>query len=142
MKKIFTWIKSLFKNIRVTAELYVKPSIQIVDALKNAVNSPVIPIVTALIPGTLDDYIINKLSKVLPKVIKALHIAECSSNQDPHQLMLCIIENVKKYEPIERAVTYHSFAALLSVYLSDGKITWSEAVHLTEYLYKGNDISN
>lgn len=143
MKKIFSWIKKLFSSVSTIAEKYVRPAIQIVEAIKKAVDSPVMPVITALIPGNIDDVVLYRLKKALPTVLQRLRIAdECAKQTDPLQVIICAIKNLKDYEPDARAATYHSIATLLSVYLSDGKLTWSEAVHLTEYIYKGNNVSD
>jgi len=143
MKKIFAWIHRLFGGIKTIAEKYIRPSIQVVEALKKAVDSPLLPIITQLIPGNIDDVILYRLKKALPTVLLRLRIAdECAKQSDPMEVVLCAIKNLKGYEPDAKAATYHSIAALLSVYLSDGKLSWSEAVHLTEYIYQGNNVSD
>lgn len=143
MKKIFAWIKKLFASVKTIAAKYITPSIQIVEALKKAVDSPLAPIITNLIPGNIDDVVLYRLKKALPTVLLRLRIAdECLKQTDPMEVVLCAIKHLKDYEPDARAATYHSIATLLSVYLSDGKLTWSEAVHLTEYIYKGNNVSD
>jgi len=129
--------------VRNIAEKYIRPSIQIVEALKKAVDSPIMPVITALIPGNIDDVVLYRLKKALPTVLLRLRIAdECLKQTDPMEVVLCAIKHLKDYEPDARAATYHSIASMLSVYLSDGKLTWSEAVHLTEFIYKKNDVGD
>lgn len=137
MKKIIAFIKKLFASTKTLALKYVQPSITIVEALKAAVNSPAAPVLTAIIPGTLDDFILAKAKIYLPKILQALKISdECLKLTDSDQIILCAISKLKEYDPEAQAANYHNIAAMLSVYLSDKKLSWSEAVHLAEYLYK------
>lgn len=139
MKKIFAFIKRLFSKAAKLVQKFVQPSIAVTEALKNAVNSPVTPILTALIPGHLDDKIVTALKTQLPKVLQVLHIAdECSKHTDPDEIIRCAVNALRKYNPDGQAATYHSIASLLSVYLSDGKLTWKEAVHLAQAAYNKN----
>lgn len=136
MLKIWLWAKRLFKKLKRTGQQFVHPSVQIVEGIKKFVDSPLTPVITAIIPGTLDDQLILKAKEYLPKILKTLRIAdECLSLEDADLILKCAIKNLKEYTPDARAATYHSLAAMLSVYLSDGKLSWKEAVHLAEYIY-------
>jgi hypothetical protein len=135
--KFFAWIKRMFRSLKALGQKFVTPSITIVEGLKKFVEGPLAPILTIIIPGTLDDRIVQKAKEYLPKILKSLRIAdECLSLEKPEDIVACAVKNLKKYEPDALDATYHSVAAMLAVYLSDKKLSWSEAVSLTEYIYK------
>lgn len=139
MKKIFSFLKNLFRSLRLLAQKFVAPSVATVEAIKKAVDSPVMPIITAIIPGHWDNKIVDGLRKHLPTVLKILRISdECLKLEAADEIIICAIKKLKDYEPDARAAQYHSIAALLSVYLSDKKITWREAVHLSEEIFQQN----
>jgi len=137
MKKFFNFLRNLFRNLKSLAQKFVSPSVEIVENIKRLVDSPLTDILTGLIPGTLDDHIKNKLRQKLPEVLKILRISdECLKLQAADEIILCAIRNLKSYTPDGRAAAYHSIAAMLAHYASDKKITWSEAVHLSELIFK------
>jgi len=136
MKKILAFLKKLFLRSQYWIKKAVIPSIQIVDGLKWLVNSPTIPFITAIIPGHFDDLLVEKAKEVLPKVLKILRITdECISLENPDEVLKCIVSKLKTFDDESKAVAYHNVATLLSHYLSDKKITWSEAIHLAEAVY-------
>ena len=137
MKKIINFLKRLFRNLRALAQKYVTPSVAVVEALKKAVESPVTTVIVNIIPGHLDNEIIIKLKKVLPEVLRVLKISdECLKLESLDEIVNCVVTKLKTYTEDGRAVQYHNIASLLSVYLSDKKISWKEAVHLAEYTFQ------
>lgn len=139
MRKLFAFIKRLFTSAAKLVNKFVRPSIDVVEQIKNFVNSPATPFITALIPGTIDDKIVTALRANLPKVLQVLKIADgCSSLADPDEIIQCAIKALKQYDSDGQKAAYHSIASLLSVYLSDGKLTWKEAVHLAQAVYDRN----
>jgi hypothetical protein len=142
MKKV--WLKlnfaALMAGVRIVVSKYVTPSIEVVQALKNAVNSPVIPVLTALIPGNVDDVIAAHMKKVLPHLLTALQAGqECGTKQTNDEILQCVILHLKKLKNAGNNAALDAFylnlASLLSQQLSDGKIDWSEAVILVQYVY-------
>lgn len=140
MKKkffLFRWLDALFNKVKKLAIKFVTPSVEIVEAIDRAVNSSVTPLITALIPGHWDDIIVAKVKTALPQVLKVLKISEeCLKLEAADEIIACAIKNLKTYDKDGRAANYHNIAALLSVYISDHKITWREAVHLAEEIYQ------
>lgn len=137
MKKIFSFLKRLFRSLKTLAQKFVTPSVLVVEALKKAVDSPVMPIITAIIPGNLDNKIVEQLKKHLPLVLQLLRISdECLKLEAADEIIICAIKKLKEYEPEARAAQYHSIAAMLSVYLSDKKLSWREAIHLSEEIFQ------
>lgn len=142
MRKIFKFLARLFRSLKALALKYVAPSVQVVQALKEAVESPVAPLITSLIPGNIDDKIVARLRIELPRILQILRISdECLKLEQPQEILLCAITKLREYNPEARAAQYHSIAALLSVSLSDKKITWREAVHLAEEIFQQSKTS-
>lgn len=137
MKKIWLFLKNLFSKTKQLARKFVTPSVMLVENLKNFIESPVTPVITAIIPGNLDNKIAEKLEKALPQILQALRISdECIQLEKPQEIFECALRKLKEYNPEAKAAQFHSIAALLSVTLSDGKISWREAIHLTEEIYQ------
>ena len=137
MKKILAFIKRLFTSLRRIAQRVVAPSVEVVEFLKKAVESPAAPVLTAIIPGTWDDQLVRQLRKHLPRVLQILRVSdECLKLEAADEIIACAVRKLREYEPDGQAATYHNIAALLSYYMADGKLTWREAVHLSEEIYQ------
>jgi len=137
MKKIINFLKKLFNKAKFYIQQFVTPAVATVESLKRFIDNPVIDIATAIIPGNLDNAIVEKIRLHLPKVLLVLRISdECLRLTNPDEIILCALNKLKAYGPDEKAVAFHSMAALLAHYMSDGKLSWSEAVHLAEMVYQ------
>lgn len=140
MKKkffLFRWIDNLFSSLKKLANKFIVPSVEFVEAISRAVDSPAVPLLTALIPGHWDEFLIQKVKAVLPGILQTLKISnDCLQLENPEEVIQCAIKNLKTYTDDGRAANYHNIAAMLSVALSDKKLTWREAVHLAEEIYQ------
>lgn len=139
MKKIYNFLKNLFNRSAAIIKDYVHPSVQIVQALKSFIDSPITDLITAAIPGTVDDVIKQELRFLLPNVLKVLGLAdECIHEKDPNAIIYCALAKIKQMSEAGKNMAYHNIAAYLSLALSDGKLQWSEAIHLAEMVYNEN----
>jgi hypothetical protein len=136
MKKILLFLKKLFARSKYFIHVAVKPSVATVNLLKAFVDSPLAPVITALIPGEIDNMIADKLRRHLPEALKVLGFADECINAGSNDLIVqCAIAKLRLYNPTQQAAAWHNIASVLSQYLSDDKLTWSEAVHLAEMVY-------
>lgn len=136
MKKFFNWIGGLFRSAFKQVQKYVVPSVQVVEAIKAVIDSPVADILTAVIPSGIDDAVKDQLRKYLPMVLQQLRIAEeCMSLNEPDKIIACAITALQKYEGVAKHAQYLNIAAMLTNCLSDGKLTWTEVIHLVQYTY-------
>lgn len=134
---LFRFIAKLFSGIKKLAEKFITPSVEVVEFISRIVNSDAMPFINAIIPGHIDDVITNKIREHLPKVLQVLRISdECIKLENPSEIVECAIKKLRTYDDEGRKVQYHNIAALLSVYISDRKIKWREALHLAEEIYQ------
>jgi hypothetical protein len=137
MKKIILLLRKLFAKSKLFAEKYVHPSVDVVNALKQLIDSPVVPLITAIIPGTLDDVIAARVKQLLPEVLKVLGFVEdCIDAKNGDTVLQCAIAKIRLFNETRKDAAWHNIATLLSQYLSDGKLSGSEAIHLAEMSYK------
>jgi hypothetical protein len=140
MKKVWEKIRNIFNkffdSFKFYVENHIEPAIKIVEQIKNIVNSPILPFITAAIPGTFDDVLVEKVKEILPRALALLQIGECikttSTNDEVFQ---CVIAKLKGLNPDAQNAFYLNLAAMISTDLSDGHLTWSEAVILVQYTY-------
>lgn len=136
MRKIILFLKKLFSKSRLLIEKAVKPSIAVVEALKALLDSPAVPLITAIIPGNIDDVLAARIKNFLPVILKMLGYAdECINAKTGDAILQCALAKLRSANDPQKHAAWHNIASNLSMYLSDGKLTWSEAIHLAEMVY-------
>lgn len=136
MKKIIRFLQRLLNKTKYYAKLYVHPSIQVVQGLKTFFDSPAVPILTAIIPGEVDNIIAGRIRTYLPIVLKVLGYAdECINAKTDDAILQCAIAKIRLLNPDGQDAACHNIAALLSKYLSDGRLTWRECIHIAEEIF-------
>lgn len=144
INKIKVFIKRLYMGIVKKTRVVLPVAINIVETIKKVVDSPVDNVVSEIIanaiPGEADDAIITKsrlfIENVLPQVLTQLVIIDSISNIDnPNDQLKVILDKLKLSSDETKAVVYHGLASLILTDLSDGKLTWSESVEISEYYY-------
>jgi hypothetical protein len=111
--------------------------INIVENIKKAVNSPFAVLATTLIPGTIDDAIRTKLADFLPKLLAGLTFAKDSNVTYNSETVLDeLMKKIKFSDKEDQDALYHSMASRLLIIVSDGRVTWTEAIGAVEYYFK------
>lgn len=137
MRKFFQWLKRLFTSAAAIIEKYITPSIEVVENIKLFIDSPVADLLTAVIPGGIDDMLKDKIRKILPIVLIDLRIADqCSKAGTPEAVLQCSVKALATYTNDAKNLALHNIAVLLSKYLADGKLSTRELIHLTEEAYQ------
>lgn len=139
---VFKWIENLYHKVAgfflEQFRDHAQQAVTIVENLKMVLNSPVADLITILIPGSKDDmlvaYLRNIVPPVLEKTIIALNIVK--SNNSKSKIIEKGIEYLKGATKEQKALFYTTFAAELNIALSDGKITFGEAVILSQLVYR------
>lgn len=138
-KRLIDFVKNkyqdLFEIFRKNSEVAVK----VTHALKNAVENPMVDIVTDIIPGDLDDKIHEKLRLIVPIVAQKIAIAHgiLKESETNSNAITAIVDYLKSPEVNVgvRASFWIMFSGELNKALSDDKITLSEAVALAQLVY-------
>lgn len=138
LRKIGEALKSLFgrqyKLFKENSELAVK----ITNTLKDALNNPLVDILTAIIPGDLDDKIKKKAREVVDRAAKEIAVAHklvqaSASNQEA---WAGLIKHLQTIVPEGRTAFWVQFSGKVNEFLADGKIDFNEGVILTQMLFK------
>lgn len=143
-KKIFAFIKKLYNSLKDETKQYLPIAIGAVEALKKLLDSHVddvaLAIVTTLIPSIPADkvnLVKAKLEAALPKILLEMNLVNSIANiEDPNAQLQAILDALKLSSDDVKAEKYHTLASKILVVLSDGKVTWGEAVMLTEWYYQ------
>lgn len=137
LKKIWLTIQSLFDNFPASVKDAVHVGVTLTQNLKNYVDSPMADILTAIIPGNLDDKIKLALRAGIPIILFNLKLADqCGKSNDPEEITKCAINQLQSMSGEIKSSFLHSFSVLVTQLLSDGKISWSDGVCIVEWYYK------
>lgn len=140
--KVFKWIESLYHKVvgflLDEFKEHAYQAVTIVENLKMILNSSVTDLVTILIPGSKDDLLVAYLREIVPpileKTIIALNIVK--QNNSKTKVIEKGLEFLKVATKEQKSLFYITFAAELNIALSDGKITFGEAVILSQLVYR------
>jgi hypothetical protein len=147
LKRIWNGVKRLYNRLVNKSRELVPVAINIVEGVKVVVDSPVDDIVAALlkkaIPGVKDDIIIEKIHGIIVKQVplilsRLLMIDSISNIKDPNEQLQAIVKQLRISSDEQKNFVYHGLATLILEKLSDGKLTWGEAVMISEYYYQNN----
>lgn len=130
LKKVFFGAYDLLQDKGYIAVL-------ITNNLKQIIESPIVDIVTALIPGEVDNLIVSKLRVILPKV--AFKVATThgviSTHERPSEALKILFEHLRSLPKDERAIFWIDFAAELNLNLEDDNLSFRESIDRTQALY-------
>ncbi|HVS93960.1 MAG TPA: hypothetical protein VHE59_18120 [Mucilaginibacter sp.] len=137
LSKIWAEIKSLFDGIPSELKTAVHIGVIVTENVKNFVDSPTADVLTAIIPGDIDDKIKNWLRAKLPTILTELKLADsCSSLTDPAAITACAIKVLQGLDGDIQSAFLHNLSVLVAQVAADGKLTWSDGVYLLEWFYK------
>jgi hypothetical protein len=136
LSKIWGEIKALFDGIPSELKTAIHIGVEVTQNIKNFVDSPAADVLTAIIPGDIDDEIKNWLRAKLPQVLTELKLADsCGSLTDPAAITACAIKVLQGLDADVQSPFFHSLSVLVAQVATDGKLTWSDGVYLLQWYY-------
>jgi len=144
LKKIWSAIATAYEFIIGNTQKYIPIAVKVIEGLKKVMDSPVDDVIAEIlkiaIPGDADDKLIEKIRKTveewLPKILLELKLVESISNiTDKNEQLNAILEQLKFSSEETQNILYHGMCSLILEKLSDGRISWTDAVALSEYYY-------
>ena len=137
LTKIWTEIKSLFAGIPSELQIAIHIGVVVTQNIKNFVDSPTADVLTAIIPGDIDDEIKTWLRAKLPEILTELKLADsCSELTDPAAITTCAIKVLQGLDADIQSPFFHSLSVLVAQVAADGKLTWSDGVYLLQWYYE------
>jgi len=142
--KAWNFIKLEFGKLDKETKLLVPIAINVVNAIKTVMESPVdnvlVAIIEAAVPNKAEAALVEKINATvkqwLPKVLTELTMINAIANiTDPNEQLKAILAQLKLSSDQTKDVLYHGLSSLILQELSDGKLTWSDAVVVGEYYY-------
>jgi hypothetical protein len=135
----FRWLVSLFKNLSAKTKELTPDIIQIVTNIKNFVDSPGADFLTSVIPGTLDDKVLNILRQYLPKLLDILNKVESIAEiVDPNERMKAIVAEIQLSEQDAKDILLHGIAGKLIEVTTDNP--WGKSALIAEAAYQNPEV--
>ena len=137
LSKIWDGIKGLFDGMPEELKAAVHVGVVITDNIKKFVDSPAADVLTAIIPGDLDDEIKGLLRAKIPAIFSEMKLADsCSGLTDPSAITACAIKVLQGLDGDIQSVFFHNLSILIAQVAADGKLTWSDGVYVLEWYYQ------
>lgn len=134
---ILAWAINLFHNLEKEEKRLLPIMVAIVNRIKAFEDTGVGDIITKLIPGDLDDKLYALAKKATDRAFVALTVLTGADQiSDPVERYKFIIGKLKLSNDDGKNVVLHGFASIIIESLSDGKITWNEALHIADVYFK------
>lgn len=137
LTKIWNTIKNLFAGIPPELKSAIRIGVVVAENAKLLIDSPATDVLTAIIPGGIDDKIKDLLRLKLPLILSELKLVDsCGDITDPAQLTTCAISVIQNLQGDIKSAFLHNLSILVAQVVSDGKLTWSDGVYLLEWYYQ------
>lgn len=113
--------------------------INVVNKVKSVVNNPIIGLIIDFTPTGIDNAVRDKINQAIPDLLAGLTFSKgvAGLHDDGRPLEITdFLNKVKFSDDPDKDSLFHVLAARLIVVVSDGKVTWSEAVSVVELYFK------
>ncbi|MGN6639062.1 MAG: hypothetical protein ACTHJ8_09145, partial [Mucilaginibacter sp.] len=111
LSRIWNEIKSLFDGIPSDLKTAVHIGVIVTENIKNFVDSPTADVLTAIIPGNIDDDVKNWLRAKLPEILTELKLADsCNGLTDPSQITACAIKVLQGLDGDVKSAFLHNLS--------------------------------
>jgi hypothetical protein len=137
LSKIWARLKSLFDGMPAELKTAIHIGVVVTENINKFVASPGADILTALIPGDIDDRIKSYLRSQLPVILVQLKLADqCAELTDPEEITACAVKCLQSLDNNIKSAFLHNISIMAAQVAADGKLTWSDGVYLLEWYYQ------
>ena len=126
-------IAKIVNKIDATVSKFCTAATDITSNLKKVINSPVVDIITAIIPGTWDDGLVKIARAALSKTVDALTTVDAiTSEPDLEKKMQLFMAELAKQRPDLQEAMLFKIASLLLKAMHGDQLTQSEYDLITQ----------
>lgn len=137
LNKLWRAVKSLFNKFPDNLKAAVHIGVSVTESIKIFIDSPVADILTAIIPGDIDDKIKQILRNGIPVILTNLKLTdECSSLTDPQEITACAVKTIQHLDGDIKSAFLHNLSILITQLAADENLSWSDAVCIVEWYYQ------
>ena len=135
--KVWAQIERLFDGMPSNIKTAIHIGVVVTENMKTFIDSPGADILTAIIPGDIDDEIKGWLRAKLPALLCELKLADsCGSLTDLEQITACAIKCLQDKSGDLKSAYLHSLSIFIAQIAADGKLTWHDGVSILEWYYQ------
>jgi hypothetical protein len=121
-----TKVRTLLRQFDSYIDQHIDTALKISEALRSLLTSPAANILTAIIPGELDDAIKQELTTALDKVIGALSIADtCKQYTNINEKLACFVQQLQLRDPDLQDAILQKLASLVAATLDGQRLKQS-----------------
>lgn len=140
LNSIFGFIRRLFGNLSPKLKMAVHIGVTVTEAIKNFdASSPYIAdILTAIIPGNIDDRIKEKLRENLPKIVVQLKLVDATLGlTNPNDIVVAASKTLQQITSdwAIREGFLNNLSIVIAQVASDGRLTWDDAAYILKWYY-------
>jgi len=136
IRKVWEGIKKTFQGLKPELKKAIAIGVVIVDNMKHFVDSQAADVITALIPGDLDDKIKERLRQELPRILVNMKLAEtCAYLEEPDEIVACAVKTLQSIGGDYRKAFLNELAVLIAQVAADGKLTWDDGQYILKWYY-------
>lgn len=119
-------LKGLLREFDKYVDAHIDTALKITTNLKKILASPIADVITAIIPGNVDDLLREQLIQLLDKAIGALAIADyCRQHDDERTRLDCFIQHLSHRDPQMQDALLQKLASLLAGALDGNRLKQS-----------------
>jgi hypothetical protein len=124
--KVKTQLKVLLRHFDNYVDAHIDTALKVTTSLKNILSSPTADIITAIIPGDVDNTVRQQLIVVLGAAVEALTIADtCKQYTDINEKLGCFTQQLKQRDPQLQDAILQKLASLLTSGLDSQRLKQS-----------------
>ena len=138
--KIWAEIETLFDNIPAELKLAAKVAVTVVENIKTVTDSPVIDVLTTIIPGDVDNDIVAVIRHALPTILTDLKLVNEQLTQTGSSAIAA--EGIKTIATLSGDIKnafLHDLGILLAQEIAKAKdhaLSWADGVYVIEWYYQ------
>lgn len=138
LNKIGHFFSNLFKSLTKVAKKAVEVGVDVTNAIKqfDTEHPEAANLLTALIPGTLDDKIRDRVRAALPDIMVRLRLADATLDGKADEVLIAGIKAIQSLTGSERNTFLNSLSVLIAEVAADGEVDLDDLLYLQQWFYK------
>jgi hypothetical protein len=134
LQSIGNFVSGLWSKLEPELKIAIHIGVLVTDSLKSFIDSPAADILTAIIPGDVDDHIKNWLRAELPNILVLLKLSD-DGGKTPDEIVRTAIKTLKELDPSIKGNFLDGLAIAVAQVAADGKLTWDDGKYLLKWYY-------
>jgi len=134
---ISNWASNFIGKILPSSRDFLNLASTIVNFVKNfdGEHPKILDTLVSIIPGKLDDHLLEKLRNALPNIVVKMKLAQDEANKTPDEIFTDAVKLIQSMEPEYRAVALGGLWVHISNVLTDNGVSLKDLQKLQQVWY-------